>query len=75
MILSDSPNAVETLAALREAFSQHPDWRGYDEHQLAVLLFLGSYCTFPPDEGDIASALPFALADRDPDGFGLGGAA
>ena len=53
----------EALPALREAFSQRPEWRGFSPHQLSVLLFLNGYSPVPPDDFDIEALLPFALED------------
>jgi len=53
------------LPALREAFSQRPDWRGFDAHQLSVIMFLYGYLSAPPEDADVEAALPFALEDRD----------
>lgn len=53
------------LAALREAFSQRPEWRGFGVRQLAVLLFLRGYLSAPPEDADVEAALPFALEDRE----------
>jgi hypothetical protein len=52
------------LPALREAFSQRPDWRGFGARQLSVLLFLHGYLSAPPEDFDVEAALPFALEDR-----------
>lgn len=52
------------LPALREAFGQRPDWRGFDAHQLSVLLFLHGYLSTPPEDADVEAALPSALEDR-----------
>lgn len=51
------------LPALREAFSQRPEWRRFSSHQLSVLLFLYGYSSEPLDDFDIEAALPFALED------------
>ena len=53
------------LPALREAFSQRPEWRGFDARQLSVLLFLRGYLSTPPEDPDVEAAMPFALEDRD----------
>jgi hypothetical protein len=53
------------LPALREAFGQRPDWRGFDPHQLSVLLYLYGYLSVPPEDADVEAALPFALQDRE----------
>lgn len=53
------------LPALREAFGQRPEWRGFDARQLAVLLFLRGYLSAPPEDTDVEAALPFALEDRE----------
>jgi hypothetical protein len=53
------------MPALREAFSQRPDWRGFGARQLSVLLFLHGYLSEPAEDfDDVEAALPFALADR-----------
>jgi hypothetical protein len=51
------------LPALREAFSQRPEWRKFSPHQLSVLMFLYGYSPVPLDDFDIEAALPFALED------------
>lgn len=51
------------MPAMREAFSQRPDWRGFGARQLSVLLFLHSYLSAPPEDFDVEAALPFALED------------
>lgn len=53
----------EVLPALREAFSQRPDWRQFSPHQLSVLLFLHGHLPTPPADFDVEAALPFALED------------
>jgi len=53
------------LPALREAFGQRPDWRGFGAHQLSVLLFLHGYLSTPPEDPDVEAAMPFALEDLD----------
>jgi hypothetical protein len=53
------------LPALREAFSQRPEWRRFSPHQLSVLMFLYGYSPVPREEFDIEAALPFALEDRE----------
>jgi hypothetical protein len=53
------------LLALREAFGQRPEWRGFDARQLSVLLFLHVYLSTPPADADVETALPFALEDRE----------
>ncbi len=55
------------LPALREAFGQRPEWRGFDAHQLSVLLFLRGYLSAPPEEADVEAAMPLALEDREGD--------
>jgi len=55
----------DVLAALREAFSQRPDWRGFNAHQLSVLMFLHGYLSAFPEGPDVEAALPFALEDRE----------
>ena len=52
------------LPALREAFGRRPDWRGFDAHQLSVLLFLHGYLSTPPEDADVEAAMPSALEDR-----------
>ena len=52
------------MPALREAFSQRPDWRGFGARQLSVLLFLHGYLSEPAEDFDVEAALPFALDDR-----------
>lgn len=71
MIIDDSRSGrtqrfgeEEVLPALREAFSQRPDWRGFSPHQLSVVLFLWDYLPTPPSDFDVEAALPFALEDR-----------
>ncbi len=54
----------EVLPALREAFSQRPEWRGFSPRQLSILLFLYGYSSRPPKETDVEAATPFALEDR-----------
>ena len=56
-------NAAAVLPILREAFSQRPDWRTFAPRQLSVLLFLYGYMLEPPEDHDVAAALPFALED------------
>ena len=53
------------LPALREAFGQRPEWRGFDARQVSVLLFLHGYLSTPPEDADVEAAVPFALEDRD----------
>jgi hypothetical protein len=53
------------LPALREAFGQRPEWRGFDAHQLSVLLFLHGYLSAPPEYFDVEAAMPFAFEDRE----------
>ena len=53
------------LAALRDAFSERPDWRGFSPHQLSVLLFSHGYTSEPAEDFDVEAALPFALEDRE----------
>ncbi len=53
------------LPALRETFSQRPDWRGFGARQLSVPLFLHGYLSAPPENPDVEAALPFALEDLD----------
>lgn len=53
------------LSALREAFGQRPEWRGFGVRQLSVLLFLHGYLSAPPEDFDVEAALPFALEDRE----------
>lgn len=55
----------DILGALREAFSQRPDWRGFDARQLSVIMFLYGYLSAPPEDLDVEAALPFALEDRE----------
>ena len=52
------------LPALREAFGQRPEWRGFGARQLSVLLFLHGYLSTPPEDLDVEAALPSALEDR-----------
>jgi hypothetical protein len=52
------------LPALREAFGQRPDWRGFGAHQLSVLLFLHGYTSVPAEDIDVEAAVPWALEDR-----------
>lgn len=51
------------LPALREAFGQRPEWRGFDARPLSVLLFLHGYLSTPPEDPDVEAALPLALED------------
>ena len=51
------------LPALREAFSQLPEWRRFSPHQLSVLMFLHGYSPGPLSDFDVEAALPFALED------------
>ena len=51
------------MPALREAFSQRPDWRGFGARQLSLLLFLHGYLAEPVEDFDVEAALPFALDD------------
>jgi hypothetical protein len=53
------------LFALREAFSQRPEWREFSACQLFILMFLYGYVGEPPEEFDLLAALPFALEDRE----------
>ncbi len=53
------------LPALRETFGQRPEWRGFDAHQLSVLLFLHGYLSAPPDDAGVEAAMPIALEDRE----------
>ena len=53
------------LPALRDAFGQRPEWRGFDARQLSVLLFLHGYLSTPPEDPDVEAAIPFALEDRE----------
>ncbi len=55
----------DVLAALREAFSQRPDWQSFSADQLCVLMFLHGYLSAPPEDFDVGTALPFALMDRE----------
>lgn len=55
----------DVLPALREAFGQRPEWRGFDARQLSVLLFLHGYLSTPPEDPDVEAAMQFALEDRD----------
>ena len=55
----------DVLAALREAFDQRSDWRGFDANQLSTLLFLRGYLSKPPEDADVEAALPFAREDLD----------
>jgi hypothetical protein len=57
------PEGKEALPALREAFSQQPEWRRFSPHQLSVLMFLYGYSPEPLSDFDIEAALPFALED------------
>jgi len=52
------------LPALREAFGQRPEWRGFDANQLSKLLFLYGYLSKPPEDPKVEAAIPFALEDR-----------
>lgn len=53
------------LPALREAFGQRPEWRGFDARQLSVLMFLHGYLSTPAEDADVEAAIPFALEDRE----------
>ena len=53
--------AAGVLVALRDAFSERPDWRGFSPHQLSVLMFLHGYTSEPAKDFDVEAALPFAL--------------
>lgn len=53
------------LPALREAFGQRPEWRGFDAHQLSVLLFLHGHLSTPPEDADVEATVPFAFEDRE----------
>jgi len=53
------------LPALREAFSQRPEWGRFDAHQISMLLFLHGYLSAPPEDADVVAAVPFALEDRE----------
>jgi hypothetical protein len=53
----------EVLPALREAFSNRPEWLRFSPHQLSILMFFYSYTPQPLEEFDIGVALPFALED------------
>ncbi len=53
----------DVLAALREAFSQRPDWRVFSPRQLSVLMLLHGYTAEPASDFDVEAALPFALED------------
>ena len=55
--------AAGVLVALRDAFSERPDWRGFSPHQLSVLPFLHGYTSEPAEDFDVEAALPFALGD------------
>ncbi len=52
------------LLALREAFGQRPEWRGFDANQLSKLLFFYGYPSEPPEDPEVETAIPFALEDR-----------
>ncbi len=53
------------LPVHREAFGQRPEWRGFDAHQLSVLMFFHGYLSAPPKDADLEAAMPSALQDRD----------
>jgi hypothetical protein len=53
----------DVLPALREAFSQRPEWRGSSPHQLSVVLFFRGHLSTPPPDFDVEAALSFALED------------
>jgi hypothetical protein len=55
----------DVLAALREAFSQRPDWRGFDARQLSVLMFLYGYLSVPTEDADVEATIPFAVEARE----------
>ena len=49
------------LPALREAFSERPEWRRFSPRQLSVLMSLHGYLSTPPEELDVEAGLPLAL--------------
>jgi hypothetical protein len=53
------------LPALREAFSQRPEWRRFSPRQLSLLMFLYGYSPAPWEEFDIEAVLPIALEDKE----------
>lgn len=53
------------LPALREAFSQRPNWCIFDANQLSKLMFLHGYLSAPTEALDVEAALPSALEDRE----------
>jgi hypothetical protein len=53
------------LPALRDAFSERPEWRRFSPHQLSVLMFLYGYLSTPPEDLDVEAALPLALGDSE----------
>jgi hypothetical protein len=54
-------DAEAVLPALREAFSERPEWRRFSPRQLSVLMFLHGYLSTTPEELDVEAGLPFAL--------------
>jgi hypothetical protein len=58
-------NAASVLPVLREAFSQRPDWRSFSPRQLSVLMFLHGYLLEPPEDFEVATAVPLAIEDRE----------
>ncbi len=53
------------LPALRDAFGQHPEWRGFDARQRSVFLFLRGYFSTPPKDPVAEAAIPLALENRE----------
>jgi len=53
------------LPALREAFSERPEWRRFFPRQLSVVLFLHGYLPTTPTDFGVEAAMPFALEDRE----------
>jgi len=55
----------DVLPALREAFSQRPEWREFSPRQLTAVLFLRGYLSAPPADFDVEAASPFAIEARE----------
>jgi len=58
-------SGADVLPAVRDAFSERPDWRGFSPYQLSVLMFLHGYTPEPAEDFAVAAALPFALEERE----------
>ncbi len=55
----------DVLAALRKAFGQRHNWRGFDANNRSKLLFLRGYLRKPLEDADVEAALPVAREDLD----------